>query len=233
MYRHFSERDLTNPADHTRFARSLQLQPESFHALTGLDRLASRRSYARDDEIYAEGDLPDCWYKVVDGTVRTTKLLADGRRHIAAFYSAGDCFGLDNANERLYAAEAIGDVIVIRYPRRATDRLIEDDARLGCHLCHMTLGELARAQARMLLLGRLTATERVARFLLEMSDRSDGSRTIALPMSRGDVADYLGLTIETVCRVLSAFKRDGTIEIPSAQHIVLRDRKALEGVGEA
>jgi CRP/FNR family transcriptional regulator, nitrogen fixation regulation protein len=173
-------------------------------ALVALERIGMRRSFARDNVIYAEGDASGCWYKVIAGTVRITKLLADGRRHIAEFHSSGDCFGLDDTSERPSAAEAVGDVIVMRYPRGATDRLVENDLRLARHLCHMTLGELAHAQTRMLLLGRMTATERVANFLLEMADRRDGKRTIDLPMSRTDIADYLGLTIETVCRVLSA-----------------------------
>ena len=232
MYRYFGERDFTNAAEQANFAGPERPQSAQFDALPALERLGLRRSYARDDEIYTEGDPPDRWYKVIVGTVRTTKLLADGRRHIGEFYSAGECFGLDNTNERLYAAEAVGDVVVIRYPRRATDRLIEDDPRLGCQLCNMTLGELAHAQARMLLLGRMTATERVASFLLEMSDRGRKGR-IELPMSRTDIADYLGLTIETVCRVLSRFKRDGTIMIPNAHQIELRDREALEAAGEA
>jgi len=95
------------------------------------------------------------------------------------------------------------------------------------------LRDLAHAQTRMLLLGRMTAPERVASFLLEVFERRDAGRAIDLPMSRTDIADYLGLTIETVCRVLSAFKRDGVIVIPNAHRIELRDRSALEAIVEA
>jgi CRP/FNR family transcriptional regulator, nitrogen fixation regulation protein len=208
-------------------------QSGQLDALVALERIGSRRSFARDEEIYAEGDPSDGWYKVVTGTVRISKLLADGRRHIAEFCFSSDCFGLDNASERVFSAEAVGEIIVMRYPRRATERVIDDNPQLARHLCNMTLRDLAHAQTRMLLLGRMTALERVASFLLEMSERRDARRVLDLPMSRNDIADYLGLTIETVCRVLSAFKRGGTIAIPSPHRIELRDRGALEALGDA
>ena len=208
-------------------------QSGQLDALVALERIGSRRSFSRDEEIYAEGDPSDGWYQVVSGTVRISKLLADGRRHIAEFCFGGDCFGLDNASERVFSAEAVGEVIVMRYPRRATERVIDDNPQLARRLCKMTLGDLAHAQTHMLLLGRMTAPERVASFLLEMSERRDARRALDLPMSRTDIADYLGLTIETVCRVLSSFKRAGAIAIPSPQRIELRDRGALEAVGAA
>jgi CRP/FNR family transcriptional regulator, nitrogen fixation regulation protein len=202
-------------------------------ALVAFEQIGSRRSFQRNAEIFAEGDPADCWFKVISGTVRLSKLLADGRRHIAEFYFAGDCFGLDNLPERLFSAEAIGDVTVMRYPRRATERLIDDNASLARSLRDLTLRDLANAQIRMLMLGRMSAPERVATFLLDMVDRRDASRALDLPMSRNDIADYLGLTVETVCRVLSAFRRDGMIDIPTPHRIELRDRPALAAIGEA
>ena len=165
--------------------------------------------------------------------MRISKLLADGRRHIAAFCFSGDCFGLESVSERGFSAEAVGDVVVMRYPRRATERLIDEWPQLARRLCEMTLRDLGHAQHRMLLLGRMTASERVASFLLEMSERRDNQRVVDLPMSRNDIADYLGLTIETVCRVLSAFKRSGFVATSKPQRVELRDRGALEAVTEA
>jgi CRP/FNR family nitrogen fixation transcriptional regulator len=202
-------------------------------ALVALEQIGTRRSLARDDEIYAEGDRSDSWYKVVSGTVRVCKLMADGRRHIAEFFFAGDCFGLDGEGERVFSAEAVGDVIVMRFPRAATERLIDERPELARCLCNMTLRNLAHAQTQMLLLGRMTASERVASFLLELAERRDVGRVLDVPMSRNDIADYLGLTIETVCRVLSGFKRDGTIAIPSPHRIELCDREALTAAGDA
>ena len=201
--------------------------------LVALEGIGSRRSFARGTEIYAEGDRGDCWFRVVSGTVRMCKLLADGRRHIAEFFHAGDCFGLDGVGERLFAAEAVGDVIVMRFPRTATERLIEERPELARRLCNMTLRSLAHAQTHMLSLGRMTASERVAGFLLELAERRDATRYLDLPMSRSDVADYLGLTIETVCRTLSTFKRDGVIAIPNPQRIEICNPEALEAMSDA
>ncbi|HWB49507.1 MAG TPA: helix-turn-helix domain-containing protein [Stellaceae bacterium] len=209
-------------------ARSGQLDE-----LVALEQLGSRRSFARDEEIYAEGDRADCWFKVISGTVRICKLMADGRRHIAEFFHAGDCFGLDGADTRALAAEAVGDVIVMRFNRAATERLIDQRPELARHMCNMTLRNLAHAQTRLLLLGRMTAPERVASFLIELAERRDVRRVLDIPMSRNDIADYLGLTIETVCRVLSAMKRDGLVAIPNPHRIEIRDRDALETLVEA
>jgi len=201
--------------------------------LVSLERLGSRRSFTRDREIYAEGDRADCWFKVVSGTVRICKLLADGRRHVAEFFYAGDSFGLETEGERVFAAEAVSDVIVMRFCRAATERLIDERPTLARRMCDMTLRNLAHAQTRLLLLGRMTAPERVASFLMELAERRDTWRAIDLPMSRNDIADYLGLTIETVCRVLSAMKRDGTIAIPHPHRIEICDRDALEALVES
>lgn len=208
-------------------AQSVQLE-----ALIALEQIGARRSFSRDDELYAEGDRSDCWFKVVSGTVRVTKLMSDGRRHIAEFCFAGDCFGLDSGDQRLFSAEAVGDVIVMRFPRAATDRLIDQRPELSRRLCNMTMRNLAHAQTRMLLLGRMTAPERVASFLVEFAERRDVRRILDVPMSRLDIADYLGLTIETVCRILSGFKRDGLIAIPNPHRIELLDRQTLETVSE-
>jgi CRP/FNR family nitrogen fixation transcriptional regulator len=209
-------------------ARSGQLDE-----LVALEQLGSRRSFARDEEIYVEGGRTDCWFKVVSGTVRICKLMADGRRHIAEFFYAGDFFGLDGENERVFAAEAVSDVIVMRFNRAATERLIDERPELARRMCNMTLRNLAHAQTRLLLLGRMTASERVASFLFELVERRDPHSALDVPMSRNDIADYLGLTIETVCRVLSAMKRDGLIAIPSPHRIEIRDRDALEAVLDA
>jgi CRP/FNR family nitrogen fixation transcriptional regulator len=201
--------------------------------LDALEQIGIRRSFARDEEVYAEGELSDGWYRVVSGTVRISKLLADGRRHIAEFCFAGDCFGLDTSGERVFSAEAIGDTIVMRYPHRATERLIDADPHLARRLRDLTLRDLAHTQTHMLLLGRMTAPERVASFLLELAERRDAQRVLNVPMSRTDIANYLGLTIETVCRVLSGFKRGGMIAIPDPHRIEFRDRAALEAIIDA
>ena len=208
-------------------------QSGQLDTLTALERIGTRRTFTRDEEIYGEGAAADCWFMVVSGTVRICKLLADGRRHIAEFCFSGDCFGLDNATERQVSAEAVGEVTVMRYSRRATERLIEEIPSLARQICDITLRDLAHAQSHMLLLSRMTAPERVATFLLELSERRDARRALEVPMSRTDIADYLGLTIETVCRVLSVFKRDGSIAFSDPHRIELCDRGALAEMCEA
>jgi CRP-like cAMP-binding protein len=208
-------------------------QPDALDALVALERIGVRRSFSRENEIYAEGDASDSWYRVISGTIRICKLLPDGRRHIAEFCFAGDCFGLNTSGARGFSAEAVGDVVLMRYPLRATERLLDDNPQLARRICDITLRDLAHAQSRMLLLGRMTAPERVASFLLEMSERRDAQRAFDLPMSRLDIADYLGLTIETVCRALTALKRAGTIAIPNSHRIELCDRRALAAACEA
>ena len=111
--------------------------------------------------------------------------------------------------------------------------MIDQNPALARLLRDTMLRDLANAHGRTLLLGRMTAPERVAAFLLEMFERRDRTKALDLPMSRNDIADYLGLTIETVCRTLSAFKRGGVIAIPNPHRIELLDRDALETVGEA
>jgi CRP/FNR family nitrogen fixation transcriptional regulator len=202
-------------------------------ALVALERIGARLSFSRNAEIYAEGDEADCWYKVISGTVRVCKLLADGRRHITEFCFSGDCFGFDSTGERPCSAEAIDDVIVMRFQRNATERLVDQNPAVARLLREAMLRDLTTAHGRTLLLGRMTAPERVATFLREMCERRDRTKALDLPMSRNDVADYLGLTIETVCRTLSAFKREGVIAIPNPHRIELLDREALEAIAEA
>ena len=233
MYVQFTGNGYSDALDRPGSASGTALQSGQLDMLLAFERIGVRRSFARNEEIFAEGDPADCWYKVIAGTVRLCKLLADGRRHIAEFYFSGDCFGLDSMAERLFAAEAVSEIIVMRYPRRATERLIDETPNLARGLRDMTLRDLANAQIRMMMLGRMSAPERVATFLLDMFERRDAVRTLDLPMSRNDIADYLGLTIETVCRVMSGFKRSGMIGIPTPHRIELRDRAALAAIGEA
>jgi CRP/FNR family nitrogen fixation transcriptional regulator len=233
MYRHFGNTGYRNASAALEYDAVSIAQSGQLDALVALERIGTRLSFSRNDEIYAEGDASDCWYKVVSGTVRICKLLADGRRHIAEFCFSGDCFGVDDFNERPYSAEAVDNAVVMRYRRNATEQLIDHNAALARLLRNTMVRNLANAHARTLLLGRMTAPERVASFLLEMFEQRDRTKILDLPMSRNDIADYLGLTIETVCRVLSSFKREGVIAIPNPHRIELRDRDALEAAVEA
>ena len=233
MYRQFSNTGYRSEVGALGSGSATVAQSGQLVALVALEHIGTRLGFSRNQEVYAEGDSADCWYKVISGTVRICKLLADGRRYISEFCFSGDGFGLDSTRERSFSAEAVGDVIVMRFPRRATEQLIDHNPALARMLHETTLRDLANAHGRMLLLGRMTAAERVATFLLDMLDRREGTTNLDLPMSRNDIADYLGLTIETVCRTLSTFKREGLIAIPNAHRIGLLDRDALEAAAQA
>jgi len=188
--------------------------------------MGATMSYPRNTEIFGENEPADFLYKVVSGTVRTYKILSDGRRQIGGFYLPGDIFGLEFADEHTLSAEAIADAKVLVIKRRALAALAGRDAAIGRELYALTGRELRRVQERILLLIK-SAQERVASFLLEMAERAPAGNSIELPMSRQDIADYLGLTIETVSRTLTSLESAAAIELPTSRRIVLRNRTAL------
>jgi CRP-like cAMP-binding protein len=183
-------------------------------------------SFARNSEIYGEGEPADYLYKVVSGTVRTSKILSDGRRQIGAFYLPGDIFGLEIGDDHAFSAEAITDSRIVVIKRSIVIEAAERDADIAHQLWTVTGRELRRVQNHILLLIQ-SAQERVAGFLLEMSNRVSGGNSFDLPMSRQDIADYLGLTIETVSRTFTRLESTAAIEVPTARRIVLRNRPAL------
>jgi len=162
----------------------------------------------------------------VSGTVRTYKTLLDGRRQIGAFYLPGDVFGLECGDQHTASAEAVTDAKVIVVKRKSLFALAQRDAEVARDLWTITSVELQRAQDHMLALVK-TAEERVAGFLLEMADRASAKNQIELPMSRQDIADYLGLTIETVSRTMTHLENTAAIELPSSRRVVLRNRATL------
>jgi CRP-like cAMP-binding protein len=182
--------------------------------------------FARNTEIYGENEPADYLYKVVSGTVRTYKVLVDGRRQIGGFYLPGDMFGLETGDEHAFSAEAITDSKIIVIKRSAVVALAARDNEVARQMWGLTARELQRAQDRILVLIK-SAQERVAGFLLEMADRASDGGAVELPMSRQDIADYLGLTIETVSRTLTQLEKTATIELPSSRRILLRNRSAL------
>jgi CRP-like cAMP-binding protein len=182
--------------------------------------------FARNAEIFGENEPAEYIYKVISGTVRTYKVLVDGRRQIGGFHLPGDVFGLETGIEHSSSAEAITDCKIAVIKRSALVALAARDNEVAQLMWAITARELHRAQAHVLLLIK-SAHERVATFLLEMASRAAGKGTVELPMSRQDIADYLGLTIETVSRTLSHFEKTAAIEVPTSRRIVLRDQSAL------
>jgi CRP/FNR family transcriptional regulator, nitrogen fixation regulation protein len=201
---------------------------DQFAAITGHAGLvASEFSYKKDEEIYGEDEPAEYVYQVTSGAVRTYKLLSDGRRQIGAFHLPGDVFGLETGATHRLAAEAIIDTTVRLVKRRSLEQAAGVDVQVARKLWTMTAGDLRHAEDHMLLLGRKTAMERVATFLLEMDRRLAVTGMLALPMCRRDIGDYLGLTLETVSRALSQLHSQGVLGFSGARQIMLRNRQRL------
>ena len=194
----------------------------------GASPMGSVHAYAKDGEIFAEGDRASFVYKVLSGVVRTSKLLSDGRRQIDAFHLAGDIFGIEADDEHRFCAEAVGDCTVLAYRRSNLATLTANDPETAKDMTIGMVRSLVRAQDHMLLLGRKSALEKIATFLLDMADRAGGSVVLDLPMSRTDIADYLGLTIETVSRSFTQLERQGAIELVSARRVLLSNKAELK-----
>ncbi len=184
-------------------------------------------SAARNAEIFAEGDHVEKVYKVIHGAVRITKLMADGRRIITGFHLPGEFFALESGSVHRFSAEAVAESTLLAIPRKAIVAKASQDGALSSQLWTMAGASLDRAQEHMLLLGRKNAVERVATFLLDMAARTGTDIDMPLPMSRQDIADFLGLTIETVSRTLTQLERDGDIALSGARKVTLTNRKRL------
>ena len=211
-----------NLGRNVRFATSA----ESHSLIETMEMMGASMSYARNAEIYGENEPTEYLYKLISGTVRTSKILNDGRRQIGEFYLPGDLFGHEVGSEHSFSAEAITNVKVIVIKRSAVEALAARDNDVARQLWAMTGRELQRMQEHILLLIK-SAQERVAGFLLEMAERIKSTNEVELPMSRRDIADYLGLTIETVSRTLTMLENSAAISLPSSRRVVLRNRAAL------
>lgn len=211
-------------------ARTMAVDPTFDTA--ALERIGTRVVMHRGQTVFHEGDATEAVYRVLSGAVRTSRLMADGRRYVADFLFPGDFVGLNDGPTRGMTADALCDAVLIRYPRSQFDRTLDADRGVGRMILAMLCGGLSSAQDRMLLLGRKTAAERVASFLLMMAERK-GSERFELPMTREDIADYLGLTIETISRTISQFRAKNVIRTEGATMITIARRDALEDLAEA
>jgi CRP/FNR family transcriptional regulator, nitrogen fixation regulation protein len=213
---------------HHSMNRNVQSRPPvASHALSGsLELMGAPMPFGRNEEIYGEGEPADYLYKVVSGTVRTYRVLSDGRRQVGAFYLPGEVFGLELTDQHTFSAEAITDTRILVIKRSAVAALAARDNEVARQLWALTGRELHRVQDHLMLLIQ-NAQERVAGFLLEMAERIPAGNEVVLPMSRQDIADYLGLTIETVSRTLTQLATTAAIDLPTSRRIVLRNRSAL------
>lgn len=189
-------------------------------------------TFGRDEEVFGEGENADNVYKVVRGVVRAFRILADGRRQICEFYLPGDCFGLEAGLFYRSSAEALTDTQLIVVRRSALTGTAAEKPDLARRLWRLAVRDLQRSQDHVLMLGRRSAAERVASFLMDLARRMAAGAVLELPMSRLDIADFLGLTIETVSRTFTQFQESGLIEVSACRSVRLCDRIALQGLCE-
>jgi CRP/FNR family nitrogen fixation transcriptional regulator len=197
-----------------------------------IQRVSARRYFRRNDPIFGQGDSADHVYQIVSGTVRLCRHMADGRRHVVDFLLAGDLMGIAGCARQPVTAEAVTEGTLIAYPRSAFDRLARENPAVRVQLlCHVTENLLA-VQQKLFVLGCQNAKERIASFLLRLARRL-GVRSgdlLNLAMSRQDIADHMGLTIETVCRSIAALRADGLLLAPNAHQLILVDMHALRSL---
>ena len=186
-------------------------------------------TYQPEIEIYGEAEPADYIYQVKKGAVRSYKLLSDGRRQIAAFHMVGDIFGLEIGGSHRLTADALLETTLRLLKRQSLEDLANGDAAVARTLLSMTTDNLQHAENHLLLLGRKNSTEKVAAFLIEMDRRLTARGVMTLPMSRRDIADYLGLTLETVSRALSKMHCIGVLDFrsQSQREIAILDRPRL------
>jgi CRP/FNR family nitrogen fixation transcriptional regulator len=190
-----------------------------------IDQMCAPTSYLRNEAIFGEGEPADYLYKLESGCVRAYRTLDNDRRQLVAFYLAGDLFGLDARDLHTISTEATTPSKV-RVIKRKALMARGGDVAITKHLLDLTAAELRRTQNHNLLL-RKGAQERVIGFLREMAERGQHQGEFELHMTRRDIADYLGLTIETVSRTLTRLESDAAISLPSPWRVVLHDPAAL------
>lgn len=202
--------------------------------LRTLDPFSTRVRFARNETIFCEGDSSDYAFKIISGTVRLCAHTPDGRRQISDFMLPGDVFGLMERNEYGFSAEAVTDVMLVSYPRNKIDELWAKKPQVVNRVLAALVEHFLTMQRHLVVLGCQNAKERVASFLLRLSERtqSGAGERIDLSMGRQDIASHLGLTIETVCRAISELKREGAITTPNLHELILNNLGALRALAE-
>jgi CRP/FNR family transcriptional regulator, nitrogen fixation regulation protein len=201
------------------------------HPLENLDALAVIVAFRRGQEICSQGRPVEHWYMLISGAARRCAIRPDGRRQIVDLLLPGDFFGMTFGDQSDSAIEAVAkSTVVASYPRRRIESLAASDPKIAREVWEIAFTALARMHSQLLILGRITALEKVGSFILEMAARlSNGeSNQVALPVSRYDIADYLGISVETVSRALSVLKERGAIKLLDTRTVSIVLRNVLE-----
>jgi CRP-like cAMP-binding protein len=218
-------------ANESVFARKERSTSDHSYALKKLALIASSMPCRRGLEICGQGQAADSWYRLVSGAARRYVLRSDGRRQIVDLLLPGDFFGFALDAEYDYTVEAIvTDSAVAAYPRKRAEALADQDPQLARELREVAFEALARMQSQLLIVGRITALEKVGSFIVEMTNRLSEEETdqVTLPVSRYDIADYLAISVETVSRALTDLKHRGLIRLSGTRSVRIVNRGALE-----
>ncbi|HEX3484748.1 MAG TPA: helix-turn-helix domain-containing protein [Micropepsaceae bacterium] len=218
--RDFDEAPRTARAVHLRQNGSAGTPVTFSDDIEALQRIATKVRYPKNRTIFNDGDEADFTYRIVSGVVRLCKHTVQGRRLVTHFLLPGDYFGFMQLNAYSFTAEAVTDVVAVCYAQRIIETLSENDSEVRKKFRALFMSQVIGTQEHLLLLGCLSAEERLAAFLLWLSERMGSNAFVEVPMGRQDIADYLGLTVETVCRALSKLKRAGIVDLPRSNQMV-------------
>ncbi|MEA2739578.1 MAG: family transcriptional regulator, nitrogen fixation regulation protein, partial [Acetobacteraceae bacterium] len=197
-----------------------------------VDSLAVPVRCRRGQEIYSAESSVECWYRVLAGAARRFTLRTNGRRQIVDLLLPGDVFGFGADGKHYFSAEAVGtDTVIAQYPRSSVEKIAASDSMIAAELREMVKQETSRLQTLILILGGITAEEKVGAFLVNLADRLsvDTFGPVPLPISRYDIADFLALSVETVSRALTSLKERGMITLMGPRKVKIVDRGALAG----
>lgn len=201
--------------------------------LDALDRIGTPLHVGQNQTIFSQGEPINHAYKIVTGVVRLCKHLPDGRRQIAQFLFPGDYFSFITIGDHGFSAEAVADLTLLSFSQKHVERLCQENPNLRLRLFGLLSQRVHDIQNHLTMVGRQTAKERVAAFLLLLSQRlSTGADRISVPMNRQDIADYLSLTMETVSRTLSLLKTARLIAVPDLHQLELRNIEALRAIAD-
>jgi CRP-like cAMP-binding protein len=210
------------------------VSPKTFSDIAAQRKIGMVVNLTRGNTVFGDGDEARYFYKVVEGAVRLSKIMLNGRRQIAEFALPGDIFGFECGDAYGLSAESVTPVVLIRYSRAHIERLGEEFLDVRQELMTLLRRGWTSAQAHLVMLGRQTAKERVAAFFVALAEHRGvrNAQALDLPMGRQDIADYLGLTIETVCRTLTDLKAEKVLSIPNRHQIVIRNLDALKSLAQ-
>jgi CRP/FNR family nitrogen fixation transcriptional regulator len=196
-----------------------------------MESLGTLRRYGADETIYCQDEATDYWYQLVGGAARKCTQMSDGRRQIVDFLLPGDLFGFHAGARHDCSVECVvQNTTVVRYQRPRIESLMESDPQFARRVREIAFNSMDRMESRTILLGCNRALERVCGFLLEMADRREAEKdgTVALPMTRYDIADYLAIAVETVSRSLTTLRAKQVIAFFDTRHFRIVNRKALQ-----